>query len=455
MSDEITLNEFANKSNDLKEDSNTNKSQFWAEIPNDWRLIDGSDAYSVNPNPDPVQQPNTYIEMDALDTELPFPDYFGERNASEYSGKTFSEGDTLFARITPCTENGKAAIVPEMNTKVGIGSTEFAVLSPKSDVIHPWLLYYLSKSHPVHNYAVSRMRGSTGRQRVPFDVFRRELDLPIPPLSEQQKIATVLLNIDKAIQKTEKIVESIERAKRGVLQDTIFDIDSEESVDKRFGPKVFNIPEYWRRVRLQEVTSLITRGKQPTYADEGVPVINQECIYWDGFHFENIRYLEEKEAREWKDKYFVSDGDILINSTGKGTLGRAQTYADDIERAVDSHVTIVRPDTEKMTAGYFRYFLESNRGQGLLYSMCVTGSTGQIELSKSKLQLLSIPLPPKEEQKEIVNTLKQFDRNVRKQQSYKNHLSILKKGLLQDLLSGKVRTAEVVINILSEIEKYG
>src|SRR5699024_8210760 len=102
---------------------------------------------------------------------------------------------------------------------VGIGSTEFAVLSPKCSSVNPWFLYYLGKSHPVHNYAISRMRGSTGRQRVPFSVFRRELDIALPPLEEQRKVATVLYTVDQVIQKTREVIEQIRQVRQGLVQD--------------------------------------------------------------------------------------------------------------------------------------------------------------------------------------------------------------------------------------------
>jgi type I restriction enzyme S subunit len=369
--------------------------------------------------------------------------YITEQALEETSTRAFDSGTLLM------TIYGSLAETALVQSRVATNQGILGLWDTDGDNVL-YVRYAIDNSQP----KLASLSRQTTQANLGKGIVKKH-KIPIPHLPDQRKIATVLYTVDRAIQKTEEIIESIERAKRGVLQDTIFDVDSKESVDRRFGPKIFKIPEHWQRVRLQEVTDLITRGKQPKYADEGVPVINQECIYWDGFRFENIRYLDKKEAGEWKDKYFVSDGDVVINSTGQGTLGRAQTYTDGTERAVDSHVTIVQSDIQKMTAGYLRYFLESNRGQGLLYSMCVTGSTGQIELSKSKLQLLSIPLPPKKEQKEIVHTLKRFDGNIHSQQKYKEQLGVLKQGLMQDLLSGTVRTTDTNIQVPDEIMQYG
>jgi type I restriction enzyme S subunit len=80
MSEEVTLDEFADSSG--TEDSQERvTSRFWGEIPEDWRLVNGSEVYDVNPNPKPEAEPNTYIEMDALDTELPWPKYWSCRKA--------------------------------------------------------------------------------------------------------------------------------------------------------------------------------------------------------------------------------------------------------------------------------------------------------------------------------------------------------------------------------------
>jgi len=139
---------------------------------------------------------------------------------------------------------------------------------------------------------------------------------------------------------------------------------------QQFGPFSLPVPGQWDAKRLGELKQLFTRGKQPTYADDGNPVINQECIYWDGWHFENLRYLDDEAAEGWPEKYFPERGDVVLNSTGQGTLGRAQVCPDRKRRATDSHATTLRT-TDELDPYFHRYFLESRLGQSLLYSMCV------------------------------------------------------------------------------------
>jgi len=208
--------------------------------------------------------------------------------------------------------------------------------------------------------------------------------------------------------------------------------DSDELDQEQFGPFTLSTPGEWTAKRLGKIKRLITRGKQPTYADEGVLVINQECIYWDGWHFENIRYLDEDVAEDWKEKYFPKSGDVILNSTGQGTLGRAQVYPDDERRAIDSHVTLLRTDDD-LNPYFHRYFLESYLGQALLYSMCVNGSTGQIELSKTRLDLLPVPLPPSNEQRKIATVLRNVDHAIQKTEEVINQTESVKQALMQSL----------------------
>jgi type I restriction enzyme S subunit len=263
-----------------------------------------------------------------------------------------------------------------------------------------------------------------------------------PPLPEQRRIADILSTVDEQIQQTDEKIEKTKELKRGLMQDLLTKgIGHNDYEEQYLGPRRLEIPRNWEKSRLEEVSEIITRGKQPTYVEEGgVPVLNQSCIYWDRFHPEALKRLDSEVADGWKDKYWVKEGDVLINSTGKGTLGRALEWTKESDtHALDSHITRVHPDESVLDPTYFRFYLESNHGQKMLYAFCVAGSTGQIELSKTDLQTMPILLPPIEEQREISEAFHRVNKKLQDEQETKEELQELKRGLMQDLLTGKVR----------------
>ena len=295
-------------------------------------------------------------------------------------------------------------------------------------------------------YEADRIRASCVKTGTTVEsvetAFLKAYKLPLPPLPEQRRIADILSTVDEQIQQTDGKIEKTKELKRGLMQDLLTKGIGHNNYEEQYlGPRRLDIPRNWKKARLEEVSEIITRGKQPKYVEEGgVPVLNQSCIYWDGFHQEELKRLDSEVADHWKDKYWVKEGDVLINSTGKGTLGRALEWTEESDtHALDSHITRVHPDESMLDPTYFRFYLESNHGQKMLYAFCVAGSTGQIELSKTDLQTMPILLPPIEEQREISKAFHRVNKKLQGEQEAKEELQELKRGLMQDLLTGKVR----------------
>ena len=159
----------------------------------------------------------------------------------------------------------------------------------------------------------------------------------------------------------------------------------------------------WQVKKLEEVCDLVTRGISPKYILEGgVIVLNQKCI-----RDHKLNYLEAKrhdDKKNFSKEKFLQIGDILVNSTGVGTLGRvAQVRSINHPTIVDSHITIVRPTKGIFDSSYFGYvmiFIE-----GIIKEMG-TGSSGQTELSRDMLKSIEITYPKTlSEQKRIVKIL--------------------------------------------------
>jgi type I restriction enzyme, S subunit len=160
---------------------------------------------------------------------------------------------------------------------------------------------------------------------------------------------------------------------------------------------------------LSRVTTLLTRGRSPSYVKSGgVCVVNQKCIR-DGriqLAFARRAAMAGREEDERK----LRRGDVLVNSTGVGTLGRvAPVYEVPEEMVVDSHITIARPDVSELDFAFFGYAVLA--AQTSIEDLA-EGSTGQTELSRRRLGALEIPVPPRNEQNRIALVLRALDDKI-------------------------------------------
>ena len=162
---------------------------------------------------------------------------------------------------------------------------------------------------------------------------------------------------------------------------------------------------------LSEICSSYGRGKTPKYVDSSrVHVLNQACIYWDGLRTENIKFYDET---KFSNDNALQYGDVLLNSTGTGTLGRAHVFdiEDDYTYTADSHVSILRPLSDKMLPVVLQYYFYDDYYQSELYRTCVFGSTSQAELSKEALARMPVPIIGMEKQEAFVAFVEQSDKS--------------------------------------------
>ena len=166
------------------------------------------------------------------------------------------------------------------------------------------------------------------------------------------------------------------------------------------------IPESWAEAAIDETAEMLSRGKSPKYStrQSDVFAINQKCVYWDAIKIENRKEVESLWFRSVADRFKLKYGDILVNSTGTGTLGRVNVWIDNNLYAVpDSHLTLWRPKLP-ISPFFMSSFLRSFEGQKIIQS-ATSGSTNQIELSKGKFGAGKVPIPPAAEQHRIVSKI--------------------------------------------------
>jgi type I restriction enzyme S subunit len=279
-----------------------------------------------------------------------------------------------------------------------------------------------------------------------------KIQIPLPPIPEQRKIAEILETVDNAIEKTDAIIEKYRRIKKGLMADLLTGkvrVRS-EGESGRFSftlnqkwkeSPLGTIPTDWGVVRLGEICD-ITSSKRIYYKDyqrEGIPFYRSKEIIEkaEGKKVQSEIYITI-EKYEYIKKHFgvPSNGDLLI--TAVGTLG------------------IIYKISNKDEDFYFKdgnlIWLKNIR-QNVLVDFIVTAfpvcfikqkdnliiGTSQTALTIIKLNKMLLFVPPLPEQQLIAQILSQVDEVIEKELNYKEKLERLKKGLMEDLLTGKVR----------------
>ena len=176
----------------------------------------------------------------------------------------------------------------------------------------------------------------------------------------------------------------------------------------------FEVPEGWVWTTLEEICLFLSRGKSPKYSDtdKTYPVFAQKCnLKEGGISLEQARFLDPSTICKWSEEYKLKTGDVLVNSTGTGTVGRTRLFHEGCLKnypfvVPDSHVSVIRTTSEVKSEFVFAYISSQLMQQYLEDNLA--GSTNQKELYIGVLSDLSFPLPPLAEQHRIVDEIEKW-----------------------------------------------
>ncbi|MCP4350495.1 MAG: hypothetical protein GY795_33920 [Desulfobacterales bacterium] len=241
------------------------------EIPEGWNVRKLKYGVTVNPAKDDIDKNSNelvvFLPMEKVTEDGEIDCSIKKPISDLYNGYTFfQKNDVIVAKITPCFENGKSAILNNLETKFGFGSTEFHVLRAKQNV-NNMFLYYITKSEIFMKVGEAFMSGAAGQKRVPTD-FISDFPLVSPPLEEQIAIPNYLnrkmAEIDELITQKERLIEMYEEEKTAIINQAVTkginpDVKLKDSGIDWLG----EIPEGWEIKKLKYVTKDVITGKTP------------------------------------------------------------------------------------------------------------------------------------------------------------------------------------------------
>ncbi len=221
-------------------------------LPQEWKLVPLAELCEINPSkPDNFKRtadaPTSFIPMEAVDDKTGAVITPRKRPYESVArGYTyFEEGDILFAKITPCMQNGKTAIVTGLLDGLGYGSTEFHVLRAKEGVDPRWI-YYLLRTEEFRRKAEENFEGSAGQRRVPEHFLR---EICVPTTSNYGNLPQIMSNLDTSMKKMHSLRPAAERQLQAAL------VLRNRILKKNFSPET--LPSAWQKIKLGDLCEVV------------------------------------------------------------------------------------------------------------------------------------------------------------------------------------------------------
>ncbi len=392
-------------------------------IPEGWRVAMLGEVAEINPAES--LNKGKVAKSVAMESVEPFTRRISNFKLKEYNGgMKFRNGDTLFARITPCLENGKTSFVDILeDDEIGFGSTEFIVLREKENLSDKKYLYYLSLSPELREIAIRLMTGSSGRQRVQTNLFA-DKSFVIPPVIEQQAIAALLSSFDDKIELLREQNKTLEAIAQALYKRWFVDLEfpNEEckpyksSGGKMVDSELGTIPAAWRISLFRDKFKVEYGKSNKKFDPNGVyPLYGAGGI---------IGYSNLADYTDYQ---------VIIGC--RGTCGNITLAYEDSKITHNSLVV-----SNEWFKPFIYLFL-----QGIDIEKVITGST-QPQITIANLNNIEIAIPAIG----IINIFSEIIAPIFKKKKNNNSqiktLSTLRDTLLPKLISGKIRVPVENVN---------
>ncbi len=392
------------------------------ELPEGWAETQLANLCHLNP-PKPTA---TEVPPDARVTFVPMPAVSADARAVAHPQiRSFSEvrkgftsfrdNDVILAKITPCFENGKAAVCRGLLNGIGFGSTEFHVLRSTGAVL-PEYIYHFTRQDSFLRDGEANMTGSVGQKRVPAN-WLASVAIPLPPLAEQRRIVAkveeLLGRMNGARERLAKVPTLLKRFRQSILaaacsgQLTTEWRDQREDLPSPIGEPAGDsdgLPASWEQATVGHVIESLKYGtsKKCGYARKGVPVLRIPNIGDGIVTQDDMKYADLEPAEV--DQLRLRTGDLLmIRSNGSvSLLGKtALVSTAETDFAYAGYLIRLRPDPRKVFPAFLNAAL-SSFGVRLQIELPARSTSGVNNINSDEVRALRISLPALPEQREIV-----------------------------------------------------
>lgn len=359
-----------------------------------------------------------------------------EERAKKFRIKPAKGGDVFFTHNATV---GRTAIIPEYCEEV-IASTSTTYYRVNSEYLLNKYLYQYFQS-PAYVGQLKAIMGQTTRNQVPITA-QKELYIVTPPLPEQQKIAKILTSVDEVIEKTQAQIDKLKDLKTGMMQELLTNgIGHTEFKDSPVG----RIPAEWEVKTLLEVCSskyAIVDGpfgsnlKTEHYRSSGIPVFQSGFVTSNKFVEKKYVYVDQSKYDEQK-RSSAKAGDILMAKIGMNAGACAIIPSNHTVGILAGNSLKITVDSNVVLSEFILGIIHSMQNTGEIRRLLT--ETAQPAISITTLKKMKVPIPSVEEQKMIVKTFNSIDKKIDIETDRLNSRNQLKKALMQDLLTGKVR----------------
>lgn len=319
--------------------------------------------------------------------------------------------------------------VPDLKKPMTLGPNSILVRTNESS---DYMYYYIQSS--IGQQKLKDITTTTAQPKFNKTDFK-SIKCILPPLKEQQKIAEILSSVDAAIEKTEQVIAKTEELKKGLMQQLLTKgIGHTEFKKTEFG----EIPIKWSIENLGNVLTLLKDGTHnpPKAQDKGIPMLSAENIFNHRVNF-GIRekFISLEDYNNMHKKYEIETNDILL--TIVGTIGRTAIVDKGCKFTVQRSVAILRANESILVSKFLEYLLNTDmiRKQLKLRS----NASAQAGIYLGELGKVRLLIPSIEEQISIIKILENIDEKLKCEEKGLEKLELMKRGLMQQLLTGQVR----------------